>query len=39
MSFHNIKDPKERDVVTEDYLALKKRSKERKVAERGYLMD
>ena len=39
MSFFNIKDPEERDAVIEDYLALKKRLKERNMAEREYLMD
>ena len=39
MSFFNIKDPEERDVVIEDYLALKKRLKERNMVGRGYLMD
>ena len=39
MSFFNIKDPEERGAVIEDYLALKKRLKERNMAERGYLMD
>ena len=38
MSFLNIKDPEERDEMMEDYLALKKRLKE-KMEERGYLMD
>ena len=39
MSFFNIKDPEERDAVIEDYLALKKRFKERNLADGGYLMD
>ena len=39
MSFLNIKDPEERDAMIEDYLALKKRLKERNLAERGDLMD
>ena len=39
MSFLNIKDPEERDAVIADYLALKKRLKERNMEERGYLMD
>ena len=39
MSFFNIKDAEERDAVIEDYLALKKRLKERNMAERGYPMD
>ena len=39
MSFFNIKHPEERDVTIEDYLALKKRLKERNMTERGYLMD
>ena len=43
MSFFDMQDPEEiqrsRDAVNEDYLALKKRSKERNMAERGYLMD
>ena len=39
MSFFNIKDPEERDAVIENYLALKKRLKERNMEERGYLMD
>ena len=39
MSFLNIKDPEERDAVIVDYLALKKRLKERNMEEGGYLMD
>ena len=39
MSFYNIKVPEERDAVIEEHLALKKRLKERNMAERGYLMD
>ena len=39
MSFLNIKDPEERYVVIEDYLALKKRLMERNLEERGYHMD
>ena len=38
MSFLNIKDP-ESDAMIENYLTLKKRSKERNLEERGYLMD
>ena len=37
MSFLNIKDPEERDAVIADYLALRKRLKERNMEE--YLMD
>ena len=39
MSIFNIKDPEERDAVINDYLALKKRLKDRNLADRGYLMD
>ena len=39
MSFFNIKDPEERNAVIEDYLALKKRLKERNMADPGYMMD
>ena len=39
MSFLNIKDPGERDAAVEDYLALKKRLKERNLDWRGYLID
>ena len=39
MSFFDMKDPEERDAVIEDYLALKKRLKERNMADRGYLID
>ena len=39
MSFLNIKDLEDRDAVFEDYLAPKKRLKERNLGERGYLMD
>ena len=39
MSFLSIKDPEERDAIIEDYLALKKRLKDRNFEERGYLMD
>ena len=35
MSFLNIKDPEERDATIEDYLALKKRLKERNLEELG----
>ena len=39
MSFLNINVPEERDAVIEDNLALKKRLKDRNLADRGYLMD
>ena len=39
MSFPNIKDPEDRDAMIEDYLALKKRLKERNLEERRYLID
>ena len=39
MSFRSIKDPEERDAVAEYYLALKKRSQERNLEERGHLMN
>ena len=39
MSFFNIKDPEERDAVVEDYLALKKRLKDRNLEDRSDLMD
>ena len=39
MSFLNIKNPEKRDTMIEYYLALKKRSKERHLQERGDLVD
>ena len=39
MSFLSIKDPEERDAMIEDYLALKKRLKDRNLEERVYLID
>ena len=39
MSFLNTKDVEGRDAMIADYLALKKRLKERNLEERGYLMD
>ena len=39
MSFLDIKDPEERDATIKDYLALKKRLKDRNLQERGDLMD
>ena len=39
MPVFNIKDPEERNAMIEDYLAPKKRLKERNMEECGYLMD
>ena len=39
MSFVDIKDPEERDVMIADYLAMKKRLKDRNLQERDELMN
>ena len=39
MSFLDIKDPEKRDVMIADYLAVKKRLKDRNLHERGELMN
>ena len=39
MSFLDIKDPEERDVMIADYLAVKKKLKDRNKQERGELMN